>query len=332
MRKSVITRQNCISAFTPLSKMNVYNTLGSLCTAHPEVCLYASGKLEDDKTEQFATKELNDHKIEWSKQHTSEHTSPEFSDAFWLAQCILKASCREGNIFQSKGEETAGELIDCHYILSEAPKAIATTQQNDPIRTRVSEVINDLKRRIRNRNVQHTGHPECVMLHIGTDTDELQDIRDIAKGELTKQSDRAKYEETCDKLMSELAVWAGVKFTESPLDSYLFNNECKTNEAREAAMADVRHSYWLMKAWIVAIETIDEDDDDIDEVIRNALQVAKKMCDKVHEIQEIHEHQTSFVELCYFCEYRVQVRNVLKEQLSLASSIERLYESVYGDN
>lgn len=325
MQKSVITWQDCISAFTPLFKMNVYNTLGSLCTAHPEVCLYASGTLEKDKLENFATKELNDLVIEWSKQHTSEHTSPEFSDAFWLAQCILKASC-------VVEKDISGELIDCHYILIEAPKAIATTQQNDPIRARVSELINDLKRRIRNRNVQHTGHPECVMLHIGTDTDELKDIRDIAKGELTKQSDKAKYEETCDKLMSELAVWANVKFTESPLDSYLFNNKCKTDESREAAMADIRHSYWLMKAWIVAIETIDEDDDDIDEVISNALKVAKKLCDKVHEIQEIHEHQNSFVDLCYFCEYRVQIRNVLKEQLSLASSIERLYESVYGDN
>ena len=310
--------------------MNVYNTLGPLCTAHPEVCLYASGTLEDEKTENFATKELNIHLTEWSKQSTTKHTIPEFSDAFWLAQCILKASCRQDNIFQSKGEETAGELIDCHYILSEAPKAIAATQPNDPIQTRVSEVINDLQKRIRNHNVQHTGHPELVIPQIGSAADEMDDIRDIAKGELTKQSDRARYEETCDKMMTELEEWAGVKFTNSPLDKYLFDNQHKTDEAREAAMDDIRHSYWLMKAWIVASETIEEeDDDDLDEDIKIGLQVAKKMCDKVYEI---NEHLNSFVELCYFCEYRVQVRNVLKEQFNLASSIERLHEGVYGDN
>ena len=310
--------------------MNVYNTLGPLCTAHPEVCLYASGTLEDDEAKTFATKELKVHLNEWSKQPTTENRMIEFSDAFWLAQCVLKSSCRNGNIFQSKNNETAAELIDCHYILSEVPKALESTDTNDSVHTRVLKVINNLKERIRNYDVQHMSHPELVIPHIGSASDEMEDIRDIAKGELTKRSDRARYEETCDKMMTELEEWAGVKFTNSPLDKYLFDNQHKTDEAREAAMDDIRHSYWLMKAWIMASETIEEeDDDDLDEDIKIGLQVAKKMCDKVYEI---NEHLNSFVELCYFCEYRVQVRNVLKEQFNLASSIERLHEGVYGDN
>jgi hypothetical protein len=108
--------------------------------------------LEDDKIENFITKELEDCLSKWSKQHISEHIIMELSDAFWLAQCILKVSCRHGNIFQTKKEDTASELADCHYIISEAPKMFATIQQEVSVNPQVLEAINDLKKRIRIRD------------------------------------------------------------------------------------------------------------------------------------------------------------------------------------
>lgn len=309
--------------------MNVYNTLGPLCTSHPDVCLYATNRLDSDRRTRFAGAELKDIIAAWSET-PSVRSIAALSDAYWITCCIFTTSCDGEDCTSARDEESIGTLVDCHYIMREVPKAIADERIGQPFWSEVSKVISNLKNRIRNRCTRHTGHPELALSCVGGATDDMQDIRDIAKGELTEQDDGVKYDEVCEELFTKLEAWANVTFKESALDKYLFNNECKTDEAREAAVEDIRHTYWLVKAWIVVSESnggCDDGEDGIDENIKAALQVAKKMCDKVHDIQP---HLSSFVELCYFCEYRVQVRNTLKEHLKLVSSIERLHNAVYG--
>lgn len=310
-----------------MSNTDVINTfLGDLCNRHPNICLFANGKLNAEESKDFVMMELHTICHFWSTVPTKQSVT-DFVDAYWIAKCIMKHETE----YTTDDPEPFAKCVDCHYIIQEVPNVTLNGIPGSPFWQKLCTVINDIKIRInRGHFLNKQQKPNSDI----TDRNCLfkqqhSDIVRIAKGELKPIHCHAYYD-ACDTMMSLLDVWSNITFQESPLEQYLFGeNRRGSSEYRVSALEDICETYWLIKAWLTAIDYDDEDDiEDEDDDIKDAVATARRMCDKV---SQINEHLgTLFINLSYFCEYRVKVRNVLKDKFKFVDSVDRLHDASYG--
>lgn len=309
-----------------MSNTDVINTfLGDFCNRHPNICLFSNGKLNAEASHEFITTELPAICQIWSTT-PARQAVPDFVDAYWIAKCIMKHETE----YTTDDPEPIAKCVDCHYIIQEVPNVTLNGVHGSPFWKKLCAVINDMKKRI---NLgQFTDKPQESNSVI-TERDcpfkqQHDDIVRIANGEL-KPVHGHDYYNACDTMMSLLEVWSNVTFQDSPLEQYLFDkNRPRFNEYCNDALNDICETYWLIKAWLTAIDDDDEDMEDEDDDIKSAVATARRMCDKVSQFN--NQLSKSFIDLCYFSEYRARVRNVLKEKFKFNASVDRLHDALYG--
>lgn len=303
---------------------NVINTLlGGFCKGHPNICLFANGKLDAEAAQDFLTMELPTICRDWAIR-TTRQTVPDFVDAYWIARCIVKHETEH----TTGDPEPLAKCVSCHYIIQEVPNVTLNCAPNGPFWLKLSVVIDDIKKRIRPRDDRIGDQQESVVITRDCPFKQQHaNIVRIGKGEL-KPTDGHDYYDACDEMMALVEVWANVTFQDSPLEQYLFGeNRCSSSEHRESALNDICETYWLIKAWLTAIDDDDDAHEDEDKDIKDTIATARRMCDKTRTIDErLGDH----IDLCYFCEYRARVRNVLKEKFKFSASVDGIHDAFYG--
>lgn len=189
-------------------------------------------------------------------------------------------------------------------------------------------MINDIKKRIRPSGDydDKERHESVIITRDCPFKQQHASIVSIAKGEL-KPTNGHDYYDACDEMMALIEVWANVTFQDSPLEQYLFGEHRRSSSEHFGGAADdICETYWLITAWLTAIDN-DDDGEEEDEDIKDLIETARRMCDKT---RVINERLGGYIDLCYFCEYRARVRKVLKEKFKFSASIDRLHDAVYG--
>ena len=303
---------------------NVINTLlGEFCTRHSNICLFANGKLGAAATQDFVTMELPTICHDWAATPTRQSV-PDFVDAYWIARCIVKHETEH----TTGDPEPLAKCASCHYIIQEVPNVTLDGVSNSPFWLKLSVVVDDIKKRIRpsGDDEDNRTHESFIATRDCPFKQQHANIVRIANGEL-KPSDGHDYYDACDEMMALLEVWANVTFQDSPLEQYLFGeNRRSSSEHFSRAADDICETYWLVTAWLTAIDNEDDEDEDDDDVAE-AVATARRMCDKT---RDINERLGNYIDTCYFCEYRVRVRNALKEKFKFVASVDRLHDAVYG--
>lgn len=121
-------------------KLNVHSILGPFCVQYPDLCFYATSRMSPQYETKFTTTELLDILAEWANTETSRQLG-DLSDAYWLAQCIIKSEqSRVGDM-----EHESEKLLNCHLLIQEVPNVSLNGSPNSPFWTKIARVIDAVK-------------------------------------------------------------------------------------------------------------------------------------------------------------------------------------------
>lgn len=291
--------------------MNVNNILGTFCTMHPNICLYANGKLNRDDSTAFIVTEFPEICKTWSQTKT-EQSSMHFSDAYWISKCIIKDE-------KSEAFENMSLMLKyahCHTLIAEIPITISSGSRRGPFWSKIATRIDNLKNRISNEYINHTTTLSSIIDRHCSYVVEHPSIIQIAKYGIDEHLSQDAFEKVSTELMETVEKWANTNYRNSPLEQYMLIHMNKTENTRLLALDDICNSYWLMRAWVFAIDYVLKNNDAVDS---NILEIAERVSVMCDAISSIDTELCNTISIMVFSETRAVIRKKLRVQFSIAN-------------
>lgn len=310
------------------AKIDLTTTLGTFCTAHPNICLFASDGLSRDHAKAFYENEFQDICTEWC-QTVTHQTIADFADAYWIACCIVK---RIGE-FAKKGSMPSDIFVTkfsyAYMLVKEVPCISLNGTVGSPFWLKIETII----KRIKSTHAEEIGllPGQSQTLINFAEYDDTQFVKehprivDVAKGNIT--ADDEPYDDACDEMVTDLEEWANLVYRDTPTGKYLMTSkDRRTDEVRTAAIDDLCRTYWLLKAWKRSIDSFDETKSGkIDDIVKESVKVADAaLC----HLENINVSLTTTMSLIRFCEERDKLCNSLRQQFKFAASVDNLYDDI----